>query len=377
MKDRKKVKVLHLLADGGTGGIELLCKNFYPFSHNENIFLFLWRTGETAERMKQGGARVLEYQHSKKAYLFTVFRILKLCRREGIRVVVAHHGVTLLRGIPVLLKLLKPGLRAVIYVHSDPVIGGGDRIIRSIKSMTHKFLYKKADRIIAISDFVKEKLIERYHLKPEKIARIYNAASVEQYCNRIREPEELVQLVFHGRLVEVKGVQIILRALSLLPRQSRYHFTIIGDGDYRTELEKLCEEYRLTDHVTFLGNRADIPALLAEKDVYINMPVCEEGFGISVVEAMSSGLLCIVAESGALPELIHHKENGLIVKMGDYTALAQMIGDVIGSLRSLSYIQMRKQALADSAGYHIRSYAEVLDHELCALLDNETQNGGK
>lgn len=370
--DCKKVKVLHLLADGGTGGIELLCKNFYPFSENENIFLFPWRTGGTTNSMKQGGAKVLEYNHSRKVYLFTVFKILKLCRRERIDLVVAHHGITILRGIPILLKLLKPGLRAVIYVHSDPTIEDNSRVRFCIKTVFQKFFYRKADKIIAISDFVKKKLIQHYQLEPEKIVRIYNAAPLEQYCNCIREPGELVQMVFHGRLVEVKGVQVILHALSLLPSQLGYHFTIIGDGDYRAELEKLCGEYKLMDRVTFLGNRTDISALLAKKDVFINMPVWEEGFGISVVEAMASGLLCIVAESGALPELIHHGKNGFVVKSGNYTALAQVIGDVIDSLGSSSYTQMREQALADSAGYDIQSYAEVLDHELCALLDNET-----
>lgn len=377
LEDCNKVKVLHLLADGGTGGIELLCCNFYPYSRNENVFLFPWLTGETAERMKKGGARVLEYHHNRILYFFTILRILKLCKREKISLVVAHHGVTLLRGIPFLLKHFKPDLRTVIYVHSDPMIEDRSRIRRRIKTVIQKFLYRRVDRIIAISDYVKEKLIERYQLRPETVTRIYNAAPVEQYSNCIRKPRETVQMVFHGRLVEGKGVQTILHALSLLPAESEYHFTIIGDGDYRTELEKRCMEYCLVDRVTFLGTRTDIPALLAEGDIFIHMPVCEEGFGISTVEAMASGLLCIVAESGALPELIHNGVNGVVVKRGDDMLLAKMIDSAINNLSAPSCIRMRQQALVDSAEYNIQSYATILDQTLRTLVGTNSQNGGK
>ena len=134
-------------------------------------------------------------------------------------------------------------------------------------------------------------------------------------------------------------------------------------GSCRKELEQLAVQLNLQGKVQFLGTRSDIQMLLEKADIFIHMPIWEEGFGIAVVEAMSAGMLCICGDSGAVPEIIRDGENGILIHDNNQAELQDCLEKVIGQEED-NYYQIRKKARETSERYSIDAFSRTLDSVL-------------
>ncbi|NDJ78820.1 MAG: glycosyltransferase family 4 protein [Chloroflexi bacterium] len=145
------------------------------------------------------------------------------------------------------------------------------------------------------------------------------------------------RLLFVGRLVPHKGVHTTINALKLLVQQPRYahlHLTIVGDSDYSEYLANIrfaIRQANLSDHVTFVKftDRNDLPAIYRAHDILLFPSVWEEPFGITVLEAMSSGLAVIGTGTGGGSEILEHDVNGLVYPKEDAAACAGCIARLV------------------------------------------------
>jgi glycosyltransferase involved in cell wall biosynthesis len=223
---------------------------------------------------------------------------------------------------------------------------------------------KYTNKIIAISNFVKESVIECFHVSKEKINVIYNGVNTDRFI-RIKLPENrntIVEIIYIGRLYKEKGVQNILKALSRL--DINYYFRIVGDGLYRDKLEDITEQYNLKDKVEFCGKRTNVPELLWQSDIFIHMPDLEEGFGISVIEAMAAGKVCIVANSGAMSEIITDGVNGFMVEKGNIQELSEKINEVAVQINTDVIKKIRENAVNRAKDFSIEIFTKQLDDVL-------------
>ncbi|MDO5415017.1 MAG: glycosyltransferase family 4 protein, partial [Bacillota bacterium] len=109
-----------------------------------------------------------------------------------------------------------------------------------------------------------------------------------------------------GELNENKNHAIVIKALALI-KNSNIHYAIAGEGDHYTLLKKLAEELNLDNRVHLLGFRDDINELMNASNVYI-FPSYREGLSVSLMEAMASGLPCVISSIRGNTDLID--ENG-------------------------------------------------------------------
>ena len=87
------MKIMHLLASGGTGGIETLCRDYAQYSHHENTFVFLWGKDDARYlEMKENGADVIQLNASKKHLFRMLKQIDDIRKSKQIQIVVAHHA---------------------------------------------------------------------------------------------------------------------------------------------------------------------------------------------------------------------------------------------------------------------------------------------
>lgn len=355
------MKVLHLMVSGQAGGIESLLRDYAAYSRHENLFLFAWDGGPAAERIAACGCRVILMNKEKQGAKAVFSRILSLCQQERVDAVITHHAAPLLRIAAMAAKWRNPGIKVFCYAHSN---GFELCDFRRKKGLTvRKWIYKasfqRANRAIAISNSVRDSLVRLLGVPAEHIAVIYNGSILERFRHqRARTAGGPLRLIYVGRLIEEKGVQTILRALSTLT-QVDYRFTVVGDGAYRAPLEQLARQ--LDVKAEFLGTRADVPELLAGADVFAHLPECEEGFGIAVVEAMASGLLCLCGDRGALPEIVEDGVSGFIVKDNDPEALARLLADIARNPNAAAYETIRANAVEASGRFSIQSFADKLD----------------
>lgn len=364
------MKVLHLLASGGVGGIETLCKDYGQFSKNENIFLFIWKGGCTADEMKNSNQMVIELNASKKNILEPWKKICSVCAKERVEAVVVHHAAPIAHLYLLLLKKKFSGLRTIAYAHgnAENMRGGSGNKGLAVRRWLIKLSLQRADQVIAISHSVKISLERLYKVDGKKIRVVYNGVNVKKFAEIPHRKHDGTELIYVGRLIQGKGVQIILKALALQPEDLDIHFSVAGDGDYRNELEKLTLDLQLQNRVTFLKNCRNIQELLAGADIFVHAPILEEGFGITIVEAMAAGLICICADSGAIPEIIRDGENGILFEKGNIQELSRKILTCLpnqAGVEADKLQKIRKEAREAAKEFEIELFSEALDRAVC------------
>ena len=357
------MRVLHLLAAGGIGGIESLIRNYAEYSQNENIFLFAFSGGVIADElaaMKKEVIHVPEEIHGNFARLKW---ILTCCKKLRVDAIVSHHSSPIFKIILACSRFFLPGVKKFAYAHANASdIYGYQHKGARLRKLVHRAGFHAADGIIAISGNVKESLIRVFGIKQEKIAVLHNAIKISREKPPIRAFGDKLELIFVGRLIEEKGVQTILKALSLLDLKNMAHLTIVGDGPYRKKLEELSAGLGLNEAVDFVGLKTDVRPFLSRADVFVHSPEWEEGFGITVAEAMAHGLLCVCANHGALPELIEDGRNGFLVEAHSERALAEKLVWVRENAgRRESFRTVRENAQVCAGRFDIAEFAGKLD----------------
>jgi glycosyltransferase involved in cell wall biosynthesis len=126
-----------------------------------------------------------------------------------------------------------------------------------------------------------------------------------------------------------KAHEVLLdAAASLVPTHPSLQFLIVGDGPRRSELEARARALKLGGHVSFLGHREDIPALLAAADLFV-LPSRSEAFPNGAMEAMAAGLPVVANAVGGLLDLVESGRTGLLIQPDDRQALSAAIDGLV------------------------------------------------
>ena len=128
-----------------------------------------------------------------------------------------------------------------------------------------------------------------------------------------------------GRIVWEKGYDQLLSLLENYDFGEKiFYILVAGDGSLRNKFIKRIEKNKLESHITFIGNIKNIPEFLSALDIYIQ-PSVTEGFPLSVLEAMATGLPIICSDAGGLKEMINNNTIGIKYKSEELNSLYQML----------------------------------------------------
>ncbi len=139
-----------------------------------------------------------------------------------------------------------------------------------------------------------------------------------------------------ARLHSMKGQDILLRAVPLIHRTfPNAVFIFAGEGDRKEELIKLALELNILNVVRFAGHVEDVRSLLGITDILCH-PSLVEGIPNAIVEAMAEGVAVVATPVGGVPEIIVHKQNGLLVQVQDVVEIADAVIELLldNSLRN-------------------------------------------
>jgi glycosyltransferase involved in cell wall biosynthesis len=256
--------------------------------------------------------------------LVSLARLARYIRRHDIQIIHASDRPRDAFASNVLARLT--GAKCIVHVH----VGYGSWMTR-----LRRWSLKRADALIAISDFVKGSLVSSGHERRTTHV-VLNAIDVDDWQpgvgrDEIRRelglPETAPVLVTVCRLFGAKGPEQLIRALAIVRQeQPDVRLLIVGDdgpmqGSYERQLADLVHELGLDDHVVFTGRRSDVPRLMAAADVYA-MPSFDEPFGLVFLEAMAMQRPVVALDNGGTPEVVEHGRNGLLSAPGDVEAFA-------------------------------------------------------
>jgi glycosyltransferase involved in cell wall biosynthesis len=197
-----------------------------------------------------------------------------------------------------------------------------------------------ADRVITACDAFAADLQRRLRIRPERL-RVARSPIVpgtltakRATAEGLREelglrPETRVVLSV-GRLSKEKGHATLIRAMAELPPMSsdQVRLIIVGDGPERAPLISHCARLDLSGIVRFVGYRRDVAPYYAIADVFV-LPSFSEGSPNVLLEAMDGGVPIVATAVGGIPEMIHDREQGLLVPAGDAPAIARAIAALL------------------------------------------------
>lgn len=198
------------------------------------------------------------------------------------------------------------------------------------KELDNKF-YNNIDKIIVVSKFIYDsmsKMKYNYERKMKIILDIvdpklidnmaYNNEAIE--FNNIKEAKILTV----GRLAEVKGYDLVIKAASLLKKDNyKFKWFIIGEGPERQMIESLIMEYDLKDYVVLLGSKSNPYPYMKNCNIYVQTSR-KEGFGLTVIEAKILQKVIVSTDFDTIYELITNNFDGVIAEKNEKSIYLQI-----------------------------------------------------
>ena len=196
-------------------------------------------------------------------------------------------------------------------------------------------LYRLADRsmrpitsaIVCVAEYERLAGVAARVCLPEQTVVIPNAVNVSAFPRAVFR-SGVVELISVGRLRAPKDFVTLVRALARL-EHGCFRASLVGDGPDRAMIEAELHRLGLAESVRLLGDRSDVPELLAGADVF----VCSsrsEGMPVSILEAMAVGLPVVASAVGGVPEIVDDRVTGLLVAPGAVAPLADALARLIG-----------------------------------------------
>ncbi len=195
--------------------------------------------------------------------------------------------------------------------------------------LMQKKLCERADKIIAVSSYTAENILEENKNLADKIEIIPNGVDINRFNPDI--PRDIVRknmkiscdervILFIGRLDFNKGIKYLIEAFSKL-KIPKVKLIIVGRGPLKDQIKQLIEKLNLSKKVQLLENVTDetLPQIYRASDIFV-LPSLMEGFGISILEAMASGIPCIGTTAGGAVDIIS-SNNGILIPPADINSL--------------------------------------------------------
>jgi glycosyltransferase involved in cell wall biosynthesis len=217
----------------------------------------------------------------------------------------AHDWLTYPAGIAAKYVSGKP---LVIHVHATEFDRSGENVNPPVFEMEKKGM-EEADKIIAVSNFTRNIIIEKYGIPEEKVVTVHNAVepSETKAINGSKHvPEKVV--TFLGRITFQKGPDYFIEAARLvLERDPNVRFVMAGSGDLLEKMIRRVAQLRMGHKFHFTGFlKGDaVDRMLAMSDVFV-MPSVSEPFGIVPLEAMRSNVPVVISKQSGVSEVLKH-----------------------------------------------------------------------
>lgn len=212
----------------------------------------------------------------------------------------------------------------------------------SIKKLYNQVMLQ-GKKVIAVSNFIKQHILENYNCPESKIVVIHRGANVQKFNVENATEDKITDLIqkynlptdkpiitLVGRLTAWKGQKILLEACSLMKHKD-FFCLFVGSDQGRTEYHKELEEMakKLPQSVGFIEACQDMPSLYRLSTIVVSASLCPEAFGRVITEAQAMKKIVVASAHGGACESIQDGVSGFLVPVGDAKALAEKLDMIL------------------------------------------------
>lgn len=336
----KPVKVLHI--------VSVEKQNYYLanlFNHSDKkqveFFVAAFTNDQTeflADIRTHGINAVSLGFLSRTHFLLPILNLIKLVDKVNPDIVHCHLFWPSIVG-----ALIGKWKKKKIFItrhHSDALYKINSAIKRLFYLLLEKLLNYLSDVIIAPSKEVKRILLDRENVPQEKVFLVPYGQDLERFSashleNPIAVRKEFqigdsLMLVCVSRLYKMKGHKYLLEALAKLP-EIAFKLILVGEGDYKNEIESIANDLKLKDKIIFAGWRADALSIMAAADIIVH-PSLEDALSSALIEAIMLEKPVVATDISGAADTLCNGKFGKLVKAADSEDFYRALLDTIEHL---------------------------------------------
>ena len=338
-------KVVHIIVAGHVGGAEHFLVNLASradLTNAEHSIALMTPNPKLRDHFIGAGLRVRDrgpVRENLGAYLWRSFGPTEI---EWLRKTVLEEKADLLHahtfGGQILAARLARQLRLPLVrtehgvgVYRDPT-----------RSLLRKWALRRADRIVAVSEFVRRAVEGADPTVRARLRVVRNGIDTNHFRPSSSSPDGPFKFFMLSRVEPVKRVDLAIEALEHVPDAQ---LEIAGDGSERGALERLADRLGVAGRVKFLGYCSDPRAAIASGDVLLNCTQ-EEGLPLAVLEAAAMERPAVAFAGGGIPEIVEDERTGWLVREYSAEGFAGAMKNAVDRARSREFgINARTRAV--------------------------------
>jgi glycosyltransferase involved in cell wall biosynthesis len=229
----------------------------------------------------------------------------------------------------------------IFQVHALEYDRSGESVNQTVLAI-EKHILGAADKIIAVSQYTKNIIVNRYGINPDKIVVVHNGTYSYPPITERPAKRNHKLVAFVGRVTHQKGPwHFIEVARKILEKRPDVHFIIAGTGDQLKEMIERVAELRIGKNIHFTGflPHEKVQELYQLADVYV-MPSVSEPFGLTCLEAVSNNIPVVISKQSGVAEVLNH------VLKTDFWDSDEMVNRIMALL---NYRALREESVKQSS----------------------------
>lgn len=322
--------VLHLVHRLTFGGAERVLVNYLNGSRNHrHVVGSFFPADSFADEITNKDVQIVNLNKKSGNDLRIPFLLAGICKKHGVDVIHCQGWGTYLEGL-LCAKCIRRRTKFVFAFHGKTISDLG--ILPRRRILTQRLGAVLGDAVIAPSEEMRLDYAQTIGIDREKITVIHNGVDTDLFSSgkdagTVRrefgiDPDEIV-IGSVARLDPVKNFPGLVRAFAAAVKKGlAARLFIVGDGPQMDELRTLAIELGCGNYVLFAGRRRDVSLCLRAMDIYVQ-PSFYEGFSMTILEALSTGLPVISYDVGGTHEMVRDGYNGMLLSDKGDKALAE------------------------------------------------------
>jgi len=327
----KKLKIIQSCGSPSWGGLEIMAletsKELIKKGHE--VVLFCRKDSTLYNEARKAGIKSFEVFDKNKYLIGSIRKIKSILNAGKYDIIHTHHSHDLWALVPALRKI-NVKLFLTKHVASIPK-----------KDLLHRYLYKRVNGLFAISNYIKECVIEKYPVPKEKIYLLHDFINLKNFNKSLYNrndtrkiysiPEDALVIGMAGRISPGKGHEDFIDTAKIILKNNpqNIYFVVIGGAShgedvYGNKIKLYAKESGVEDKIIFTGFNSEIPKLLNMLDIFV-LPSHEESFGIIVLEAMAMELPVIATNNAGVVDIVEDNETGILIEPKKPERIAESI----------------------------------------------------